>query len=684
LKTHEICHILLSNFHKPINAGAHDEVTWKQMFSIDAMVEQFKHLNINREGSNFAQLQHNAVVPYNTQNQEHNALVLYKRDGTVVPFEGLFDPIKKRRPRPKVDLDDETNRVWKLLLENINNQGIDGTDEEKAKWWEEERRVFRGRADSFIARMHLVQGDRRFSQWKGSVLDSVVGVFLTQNVSDHLSSSAFMSLAARFPLKSSSNQKACYEEGLSFVVNKPEVCILDPEDSIQWKPVCDQSSMTLHDPEHNEEKEVVNSNESPGGSTVAETACYTGGGRLATNYSVSSQDSAFSSQNSSPVQTAENIGSCLERNSEADYLLNGSKPNCSDGFTSIVELQQMAGSIMLNEVYSHGTGNAPSDENSKDACNESKGMNHDNQRQDTDKLNDPQSSLGASMSPSSNCQLHLTYTSRVLEVECPEMFKEETHSFDISHNKDEISMTEQSALTVESSSQATVQNKLTMNAQKAPRSSSKSGNSVRVYENGVIPSQSQALGDPKIVESLAQGQNIEVLQNLPNISGETQDVTQKTAESDSNAHGYSFSTAIREMNAATIKAKRRRVGLKDRKDNVNWDNLRKQVEANGTKSERAANTMDSLDWEAVRCADVNDIANTIKERGMNNMLAERIKDFLNRLVREHGSIDLEWLRDVPPDQAKEYLLSVRGLGLKSVECVRLLTLHHLAFPVSLE
>ena len=31
---------------------------------------------------------------------------------------------------------------------------------------------------------------------------------------------------------------------------------------------------------------------------------------------------------------------------------------------------------------------------------------------------------------------------------------------------------------------------------------------------------------------------------------------------------------------------------------------------------------------------------------------------------------------------REYLLSIRGLGLKSVECVRLLTLHHLAFPVS--
>ena len=37
-------------------------------------------------------------------------------------------------------------------------------------------------------------------QWGGSILDSVVGVFLTQNVSDALSSKAWMNLAATFPL----------------------------------------------------------------------------------------------------------------------------------------------------------------------------------------------------------------------------------------------------------------------------------------------------------------------------------------------------------------------------------------------------------------------------------------------------------------------------------------------------
>ncbi|KAL3727065.1 hypothetical protein ACJRO7_031898, partial [Eucalyptus globulus] len=46
-----------------------------------------------------------------------------------------------------------------------------------------------------------------------------------------------------------------------------------------------------------------------------------------------------------------------------------------------------------------------------------------------------------------------------------------------------------------------------------------------------------------------------------------------------------------------------------------------------------------------------------------------MQDFLNQLTGEHGSVDLEWLRDVLPDEA-------------NVECVRLLTLHHLAFPIN--
>lgn len=115
-------------YHTPI-----DEITYKM---------EGLHLN---EGSN------------KLIGQEHKALVLYKGDGALVPY-GEVKFLKKRKPRPKVDLDPETNRLWNLLMGKEGTEGLDGTDKEKEKWWEEERKVFRGRADSFIARMHLVQG----------------------------------------------------------------------------------------------------------------------------------------------------------------------------------------------------------------------------------------------------------------------------------------------------------------------------------------------------------------------------------------------------------------------------------------------------------------------------------------------------------------------------------------------
>ncbi|XP_021908532.1 protein ROS1-like [Carica papaya] len=81
------------------------EVLWNQM-SIEAISEQLKLLDINREGNHIPCQEQNAITLYKMGNPEQNALVLYRRDGTLVPFY----PIKKRRPRPKVDLDDETNR----------------------------------------------------------------------------------------------------------------------------------------------------------------------------------------------------------------------------------------------------------------------------------------------------------------------------------------------------------------------------------------------------------------------------------------------------------------------------------------------------------------------------------------------------------------------------------------------
>lgn len=125
------------------------------MSPVDSITEKLNRLDLNAE-CGASQEKYHAF--YSKYYKDHYALVPFQNSGVIVPFDASFDQVRRRKPRPKVDLDDETTRVWKLLLENINSEGIDGTNEENAKWWEEERRVFIGRADSFIARMHLVQG----------------------------------------------------------------------------------------------------------------------------------------------------------------------------------------------------------------------------------------------------------------------------------------------------------------------------------------------------------------------------------------------------------------------------------------------------------------------------------------------------------------------------------------------
>ncbi|KAL2323138.1 hypothetical protein Fmac_027517 [Flemingia macrophylla] len=649
------------------------EVLWKTMNSIDALTEQFRRLNINTEARELAFHEQNALVPYNQKNGLNHG------NGAIIPLQ-----IKKQHARPKVDLDDETDRVWKLLLLDINSHGIDGTNEDKTKWWEEERNVFRGRADSFIARMHLVQGDRRFSRWKGSVVDSVVGVFLTQNVSDHLSSSAFMSLAARFPKNSSSKCKTHHAEDSRLVVNEPQVHIVEPEESPECdaklfnQSVYDHNSLTLDMVEHSGEKEAINSNDSCGTTSSvistdesnsrlseltqrnikehcspmrsglindtmeeAEEKSCCGGDRKELHDIVSSQGSAISSQISgdfSNDQNPEKIGSYSDSNSEVEDLSSTTKYNHLDSSTSFCKLLEMVSS---SRFYEGSSQKSESIENLRDAYDQPIHMQHNNTVESLKKSNGTRGSSEASITQSHEYTLKLTPDTGVLEVNCSDRFKTEALSSDFLKKRDENGMNRSSFQTKEPAREVAIAHSQSIVSQVHP-----------------------------------QEQSNHLQQRFFNISGQTQDLVQKERVEHKNVGRNNNN----EISSAPVKFKSREQG-KEKKEDFNWDSLRIEAQAKAGKREKTENTMDSLDWEAVRCADVSEIAETIKERGMNNRLADRIKNFLNRLVEEHGSTDLEWLRDVPPDKAKEYLLSIRGLGLKSVECVRLLTLHHLAFPV---
>lgn len=70
--------------------------------------------------------------------------------------------------------------------------------------------------------------------------------------------------------------------------------------------------------------------------------------------------------------------------------------------------------------------------------------------------------------------------------------------------------------------------------------------------------------------------------------------------------------------------------MKGKKTN-DWDELRKQALKDHANQERSWDTTDSLDYEAVRRADVKEVADAIKERGQHNILALRIKVCLENL-----------------------------------------------------
>lgn len=83
-----------------------------------------------------------------------------------------------------------------------------------------------------------------------------------------------------------------------------------------------------------------------------------------------------------------------------------------------------------------------------------------------------------------------------------------------------------------------------------------------------------------------------------------------------------------------------------------WEPLRAAILADEGFARDPLNE-DCVDWEAVQRASVHEVADVIKNRGMNNALAGRMKAFLDRVDRDqNGSIDLEWIRKLPHEDAK--------------------------------
>ncbi|OQU91485.1 hypothetical protein SORBI_3001G188500 [Sorghum bicolor] len=114
------------------------------------------------------------------------------------------------------------------------------------------------------------------------------------------------------------------------------------------------------------------------------------------------------------------------------------------------------------------------------------------------------------------------------------------------------------------------------------------------------------------------------------------------------------------------------------KDTSPWKYVLEEAYKNGYRKEE---TSETIDWEALLHTSFGEIEECLKERGTQSQMTFRILLLLIRIKRDHGNIDLEWLRYIPRAKAKEYLQSIIGIGYKSDACIRLLALRHRGFPV---
>lgn len=86
-------------------------------------------------------------------------------------------------------------------------------------------------------------------------------------------------------------------------------------------------------------------------------------------------------------------------------------------------------------------------------------------------------------------------------------------------------------------------------------------------------------------------------------------------------------------------------------------------------------------WDAVRTADVREVAEAIRSGGLADVKAARIQRILERLHRERGSACLDFLERLDTRSAQDYLMSLDGVGPKTAACTLLFGCGLPVFPV---
>lgn len=86
-------------------------------------------------------------------------------------------------------------------------------------------------------------------------------------------------------------------------------------------------------------------------------------------------------------------------------------------------------------------------------------------------------------------------------------------------------------------------------------------------------------------------------------------------------------------------------------------------------------------WEQARDADPKEVIEAIRPAGLANQKGPRIQQVLRSITEERGSLDLDFLADLPVAEARAWLTKFNGVGPKTAAIVLCFSLNMPAFPV---
>src|SRR5690606_23276809 len=86
-------------------------------------------------------------------------------------------------------------------------------------------------------------------------------------------------------------------------------------------------------------------------------------------------------------------------------------------------------------------------------------------------------------------------------------------------------------------------------------------------------------------------------------------------------------------------------------------------------------------WDEILAASATDIEDAIRPGGLAPTKSKRLLALLEEVKQRQPEWDLEFLRDLPIEEAKRWLTSLPGVGPKTAACVLLFSLARPALPV---